>query len=131
VKPAAVKPSEASPASPALALDASDALGAVVNSAAAVARAELRLAAAEARAWLTRIGLGLILLWLSLSLCQVFVLLLALTPVLSQDHRWTSLGLMLSLSLVPAVSVSLLALRELRRLKELGHGIGSHQDQRS
>jgi hypothetical protein len=127
--PAAVKPLEASPASPAL--DASDALGAVVNSAAAVARAELRLAAAEARAWLTRIGFGLVLLWLSLSLCQIFVLLLALTPVLSQDHRWTSLGLMLCLSLVPAVSVSWLAVRELRRLKELGHGIGSHRDQRS
>jgi hypothetical protein len=122
--PAAVTSAEASPHG----VDASDVLTAVVNSAAAVARAELRLAATEARAWLTRIGVGLVMLWLSLSLLQVFVLLLALTPVLSQDHHWKLLGLMLLLSLVPAVSVSWLALRELRRLKELGHGPESHHD---
>ncbi len=122
-----MKPSEASPP----ALDAADALTAVVNSATAVARAELRLAAAEARAWLTRIGLGLFLLWLSLSLIQVFVLLLALSPVLSQDHRWPLLGLMLLLSLVPTVSVSWLAIRELRRLKEFGNGTDAHHHQSS
>jgi len=122
-----VKPLPASPP----AVDASDALTAVVNSVTAVARAELRLAAAEARAWLTRIGIGLILLWLSLSLLQVFVLLLALTPVLSQDHRWTMLGLMLLLSLLPTVSVFWLAVRELRRLKEPGNASESHHDQRS
>lgn len=125
--PAAVKPSEASPP----AVDASEALGAVVTSAMAVARAELRLAATEARAWLMKIGLGLILLWLSLSFGQVFVLLLALTPVLSQDHRWSLIGLTLLLSLVPTVSVSWLALRELRRLKELGHANEPRPDQRS
>ena len=112
-------------------MDASDALTAVVNSATAVARAELRLAAAEARAWLTRIGFGLVMLWLSLLLAQVFVLLVAVAPVLSQDHRWTVLGLMLFLSLVPAVSVFLLAMRELRRVKELGHGTAPHHDDRS
>ncbi len=112
-------------------VDASDALTAVVNSATAVARAELRLAAAEARAWLTRIAFGLVMLWLSLLFAQVFVLLMALAPVLSQDHRWTTLGLMLSLSLVPAVSVFWLAMRELRRFKELGNGTEPHHDHRS
>ena len=124
--PVEVKSSQAAPS-----VDASDALTAVVNSATAVARAELRLAAAEARAWLTRIAFGLVMLWLSLLLAQVFVLLVALAPVLSQDHRWTMLGLMLLLSLVPAVSVYWLAMRELRRVKELGNGTEPHHDHRS
>jgi hypothetical protein len=123
-----VKPSQ--PSSESLRdADATDALAAVVNSATAVARAELRLVKAEAKAWLTRVGLSLALLWLLLLFLQVFVLVLALTPVVAQDHPWQTWGLMLLLALVPPVSVGLLALRELRRLKELGNESNAHRDQ--
>ncbi len=115
------------PAAPAH--EAADALSAVVNSATAVARAEVQLVKAEARAWLTRIGWGLLLLWLSMFLLQGFVLLLALTPVLAQGHGWQTWGLTLSLSAVPTVGVCLLAARELKRLKELGNGTNAHRDQ--
>lgn len=98
-----------------------DALAAVLDNAAALARAEVRLAAAEARAWLIRIGFGLVLLWLALLLVQVFVLVLALSPVLVQSATWSRLGTMLALSLVPALAVTLLAVRELRRAKDLGN----------
>lgn len=121
---------EPSRASPAPATDAADALAAVVDSATAVARAELRLVKAEARAWLTRMGVGLLLLWLSLLLLQVFVLLLALTPVLAEGHTWQAWGLTLLLSLLPTASVCWLALRELKRLKELGNGTNAHHDER-
>jgi hypothetical protein len=123
-----VKPSQASSESlrdP----DATDALAAVVNSATAVARAELRLVKAEAKAWLTRAGSSLVLLWLSLLFLQVFVLVLALTPVVAYAHPWQTWGLMLLLSLGPAIGLGLLALRELRRLKELGHESNAHRDQ--
>lgn len=98
-----------------------DALAAVVDNLGRLARAELRLAATEARAWLVRIGFGLVLLWLSLSSIQVFVFLLALSPVLLADHAWQSVALSLTLSVLLAAGVSLLAVRELRRLKDLGH----------
>jgi hypothetical protein len=123
-----VKPSQASP-EPVRDADATDALAAVVNSATAVARAELRLMKAEAKAWLTRVGVSLGLLWLLLLLLQVFVLLLALTPVLAQEHPWQTWGLVLLLSLVPTASVGWLALRELRRLKELGNEGNADRDQ--
>jgi hypothetical protein len=115
-----VKPSQASP-EPLRDVDASDALAAVVNSATAVARAELRLMKAEAKAWLTRVGLSLGLLWLFMLLLQIFVLVLALTPVLAQGRPWQTWGLMLLLSLVPTAVVGWLGLRELRGLKELGN----------
>ena len=98
-----------------------EALAAVVDNAAALARAELRLAAAEAKATLVRLGLGLGLLWLSLLLAQVFALLLALSPVLLKDQPWTSVALMLSLSLVPLLAALAFARRELRQLKDVGH----------
>jgi hypothetical protein len=98
-----------------------EAVAAVVDNVAALARAELRLAAMEAKAFMTRVGLGLVMLWLSLLLAQVFVLLAALSPVLLQDQRWTTVALTLLLSLVPTLVVSVLAVRELRRLKDLGH----------
>jgi hypothetical protein len=98
-----------------------EALTAVVDSLGRLARAELRLAATEARAWLLRIGFGLVLLWLSLLLVQVFVCLLAVSPVLLVQHPWPSVAAALLLSLVLAVGVSLFAVRELRRLKEVGH----------
>lgn len=98
-----------------------EALAAVVDSVGRLARAELRLAAAEARAWLVRIGLGLVLLWLSLLLVQVFVCLLAVTPVLLVNHPWPNVVGALLLSLFLSVGVSLLAVRELRRLKDVGH----------
>ena len=122
-----VKPVPASP--PAPAHDAADALAAVVNSATAVARAEVRLAKAEAKAWATRIAGGLVMLWLSLLLLQVFVLVLALTPVLAEGHSWQTWGLTLLLSLLPTVIVGLLALRELKRLKELGNGTDAQHHQ--
>ena len=123
-----VKPSQASP-EPVRDVDATDALAAVVNSATAVARAELRLLKAEAKAWLTRVGLGLGLLWLFMLLLQVFVLVLALTPVLAQGRSWQTWGLMLLLSLVPTAAVGWLALRELKGLKELGNEGNADRDQ--
>jgi hypothetical protein len=128
VTPADVGPSQASPP-PLGDADATDALAAVVQSATAVARAELRLMKAEAKAWLTRAGVSLVLLWLSLHLSQVFVLVLALTPVLAQEHPWPTWGLVLLLSLLPTAAVGLLALRELKRLKELGNEGNAHRDQ--
>ena len=100
---------------------AADALAAVLENATALARAEVRLAAAEARAWLVRIGFGLVALWLALLLLQVFVLLLALAPVLSERVSWGGLAWMLALSLVPALVVLVFAVRELRRVKGMGH----------
>lgn len=124
--PADVKPS---PASHEPAHDTADVLSAVVDSATAVARAELRLLKAEAKAWLTRIGLGLLLLWLAVVLLQVFVLLLALSPVLAQGHPWSAVGLTLLLALVPAAAAAVFAVRELGRLKELGNGNHAHHDE--
>lgn len=122
-----VKPSQASSESLRDA-DATDALAAVVSSATAVARAELRLVKAEAKAWLTRVGFSLALLWLSLLFLQVFVLVLSLTPVVAQGHPWQTWGLMLLLALVPTISVGLLAQRELRRVKEFGNESNAHRD---
>ena len=98
-----------------------DALAAVVDNAAALARAELRLAAVEAKATLIRLGLGLGLFGLSLLLAQVFALLLALSPILLKDQPWTSVTLMLGLSFVPLLVAAAFARRELRRLKDVGH----------
>ena len=98
-----------------------EAVAAVVDNVAALARAELRLAAMEAKAFMTRVGLGLVMLWLSLLLAQVFVLLAALSPILLKDQPWTTVALMLLLSLVPTLVVSVFAVRELRRLKDLGN----------
>jgi hypothetical protein len=121
-----VKPSQASPES---AHEAADALTAVVDSATAVARAELRLLKAEAKAWLTRLGVGLVLLWLAVLLLQVFVFVLALSPVLATGHTWKALGLMLLLALLPTAAAAIFAARELGRLKELGNGNDAHRDQ--
>jgi hypothetical protein len=100
---------------------AADALAAVLDNATALARAEVRLAAAEARAWLVRIGFGLVALWLALLLLQVFVLVLALSPVLLERGSWGALGSALALALVPAAIMSFIAARELRRMKEVRH----------
>jgi hypothetical protein len=123
---AEVKPSRASPDS---AHESADALAAVVNSATAVARAELRLLKAEVKNWLTRLGVGLVLLWLAMLLSQVFVLVLALSPVLAAGQTWKTLGLMLLLALLPAAATALFAARALGRLKELGNGNDAHRDQ--
>jgi hypothetical protein len=98
-----------------------EAVAAVVEDAGRLARAELKLAATEARAWLTRIGSGLVLLWLSLLLVQLFVCLLALSPILLASHPWPSVVVSLALSLTMAAGTSLFAVRELRRLKDVGH----------
>jgi hypothetical protein len=98
-----------------------EALTAVVDNVGRLARAELRLAATEARAWLVRIGFGVVLLWLALLLVQVFVCLLAISPVLLVEHPWPNVVAALLLSLTLAVLVSLFAVRELRRLKDVGH----------
>lgn len=94
-----------------------EALAAVVDSATALARAELKLAAVEARSWLVRAGWGLTLLWLSLLLVQIAALLIALTPILGASHSVSSLAWMLALALLPALAVFSFAVRELRRLK--------------
>jgi CDP-diglyceride synthetase len=106
-----------------------EAVAAVVDSASALVRAELRLAATEARAWLLRIAFGLGLLWLSLLLAQVFVLLVAVSPALLKDQPWTSVALMLSLSLAPLLGAALLALRELRRIKDFSHALPPANEQ--
>lgn len=98
---------------------AADALAAVLDNATALARAEVRLAAAEARAWLVRIGFGLTALWLALLLLQVFVLVLALSPVLAQNSSWGTLGSVLALALAPAAIMSFIAARQVRRLKDV------------
>jgi hypothetical protein len=121
-----VKPSQASPEST---HEAADVLSAVVESATAVARAEVRLLKAEAKAWLSRVGLGLLLLWLAVLLSQVFVLLLALSPVLAQSQAWTTVASMLIVALVPAALCAAFAVREFGRLKELGNGNNAHRNQ--
>jgi hypothetical protein len=98
-----------------------DAVAAVLDNAAALARAELRLAAAEAKAWLVRIGLGVSLLWLGLMLTQVFVLLAALSPVLLHTQPWPHVTLMLLLSLATTMGAFSFAARELRKLKDVRH----------
>lgn len=98
-----------------------EAVAAVVADAGRLARAELKLAATEARAWLARVALGLVLLWLSLLLVQLFVGLIAVSPLLLSAHPWPSVVLSLGLSLAMAAGASLFAVRELRRLKDLGH----------
>jgi CDP-diglyceride synthetase len=108
-----------------------EAVAAVVDSANALVRAELRLAATEARAWLFRIAFGLGLLWLSLLLAQVFVLLLALSPALLKEQPWTNVALMLALSLAPLLGAALLALRELHRIKDVSHAFPPPNEQRS
>ena len=123
-----VKPAQASPG-PVRDADATDALAAVVNSATAVARAELRLMKAEAKAWFTRVGVSLGLLWLFMLLLQVFALVLALTPVVAEGHPWQTWGLMLVLALAPTAAVGWLALREVRRLKELRNEGNADRDQ--
>jgi hypothetical protein len=93
------------------------ALAAVIDNATALARAEMRLGAAEARTWLVRMSFGLVLGWLSLLLLQVFVLLLALTPLLLKYQSVETVLAVLALSLVPALGVGALAAYELRRHK--------------
>ena len=103
-----------------------EALTAVVDNVAALARAELRLAAAEARAWLVRVGLGVSLLWLGLMLTQALVLLLAISPVLLTTQTWPRVICMLVLSLVPTLGVFFFAARELKKLKDIRNE--SHRD---
>lgn len=97
-----------------------EALAAVVDNVGALARAELRLAAMEAKAFLARIGVGLVLLWLALLLVQVFACLLALSPILFGSQPWPGVVWMLGISLALALGVSVFAVRELRRLKDMG-----------
>jgi len=85
--------------------DPAEAVAAVVDNVTALARAELRLAATEAKAWLIRIGLGVGLLWLGLLLTQVFVLLVALSPVLLGAQSPMRVALALVLSLAPTLLV--------------------------
>jgi len=103
-----------------------EALSAVVDNVTALARAELRLAAAEAKAWLTRIALSAVLLWLGLLLTQVFVLMLALSPVLLDAQSPARVTVAVLLALAPTLLVFLLLARELRKLKETSHE--SHRD---
>lgn len=101
----------------------SDALATVIDNATELARAELRLAAAEAKAWLIRAGLGLALVWLALLLTQVFVFVLALSPLALSNHSGPRVAIMLAASLMPVLVVSALAARELRTLKRLQSGV--------
>ena len=115
------------PRSPSRAPDnPADALATVIDNAAALARAELRLAAAEAKAWLVRIGLGVSLLCLGLLLTQTFVLLTALAALFVGTQAWPRVVLTLLLALAAPLAAFLFGARELRRLKELRHE--SHLD---
>lgn len=97
------------------------ALASVVDNATALARAELKLAAAEAKGWLIRAGLGIGLLWIAAASLQVFVLTLAIAPVLLVDKPWISVLVMLVLSAFPTIVAGVLAARELRKLREPGN----------
>jgi len=101
--------------------NAAEALSAVVDNVTALARAELRLAAAEAKSWLTRIALSVAFAWLGLLLTQVFVLVLAFSPVLLSAHSPARVALTVLLALAPTLLVFLLLARELRKLKEPSH----------
>lgn len=107
-----------------------EALAAVVDSVGALARAELRLAGMEARAFVARMGVGLVLLWLALLLVQVFACLLALSPILFGSQPWPGVVWMLGTSLGLALVVSLFAVRELRRLKDMGHDADHREPKR-
>lgn len=119
MSPTAVSPPQSSRAEPDT---PARALASVVDNATALARAELRLAAAETRAWLLRVGIGVGLLWLALLLLQVFAFALCLTPVLLVDKPWSNVLGMLLIAALPAVGVSVAALCELKKLKEIGNG---------
>lgn len=97
------------------------ALASVVDNVTALARAELKLAAVETRAWLTRAFLGVGLLCLAFLLTAVFALTLAMTPILLVDKPWPNIVGMLLVAAAPAATTALLALRELRKLKEPIH----------
>lgn len=98
-----------------------EAMAQVVENATELAKAELRLAAVEARAWLVRAGLGLALLWLSALLFQVVVLMLALAPLALVQASWARVALAVGLALAPALLAVGVAMRELRRLKDIGN----------
>ena len=68
---------------------------------------------------MVRAGLGLILVWLALLLTQVFVLVLALTPLALSGYSTPRVAAMIAASLLPALLVSAFAVRELRGLKHL------------
>ncbi len=108
-----------------------EALAAVVDNVGALARAELRLAAMEARAYVARVGVGLVLLWLSLLLIQVFACLLAMSPILFGSQPWPGVVWMLGISFGLAVGVSIFAVRELRRLKDIGHDAKHRESERN
>jgi hypothetical protein len=105
-------------------IDPGAALSNAAENAIALARAEVRLALSEAKAWFIRIGLGLGLMWLGLMLAQVFVLVLALSPVLLVDRPWSSIAIMLAIALAPMAAAFLFAARELRSLKNLPPAAG-------
>lgn len=123
VEPAPRRSSTGSPDNPA------EALAAVVDNVAALARAELKLAAMEARAFIARIGTGLVLLWLALLLVQVFAGLLAISPILLGSQPWPGVVWTLGISLGLALGASVFAVRELRRLKDWGHD-AKHRESR-
>lgn len=106
------------------------AVAAVVDSVSALARAELRLAATEARPWLTRAVIGVVLLWLSLLLVQVFVVLLAISPLMFVSRPWPSVVACLLISLLLAGTSAGFAARELRKLKEVGPHVIEHESER-
>lgn len=108
-----------------------EALAAVVDNVGALARAELRLAAMEAKAFVARIGVGLVLLWLALLLIQVFAGLLALSPILFGSQPWPGVVVMLGISLGLALTVTVFAVRELRRLKDLGSDANHRESERN
>lgn len=108
-----------------------EALAAVVDNVGALARAELRLAAMEAKAFIARIGAGLVLLWLALLLVQVFACLLALSPILFGSQPWPGVVWMLGISFGLALGVSVFAVRELRRLKDMGRDADDGKSKRN
>jgi hypothetical protein len=108
----------------------SEAVAAVVDNLGALARAELRLAAMEAKAWLLRISLGLVLVWLAMLLIQLFAGLVVISPLLFGSRPWPAVAATLAVSLGLSLVVSLCAVRELRRLKDLGSDAHHGQSQR-
>jgi uncharacterized integral membrane protein len=97
----------------------SRALSAAAESAVALAKAEVKLAASEAKAWFSRIGLGAVFMWVASVLVQIFLLVLVLTPFLLSFRPWPIVVGTLGLGLLLAAVAGLVAMREFRRLRHL------------
>jgi uncharacterized membrane protein YqjE len=109
----------------------SESVGAVVEGVMGLMRAELRLAVAEAKGWTVQLARAFLLVWLLLLLLQLVVLFVAVVPLLTTNHGWISISIMLLLVLAPTTVVGVLLAREAKRFKELSNATHVQAKQRS